>query len=69
MSEKLKIHEIVITHYFEFIGFMVWEELNVGAVPTSKMHNKGTVTTFKVYNIGTVPTFKMHNIGTTGFFL
>ena len=43
------------------------EWLNVGTVPTFKMHNVGTVPTYKMYNIGTVPTFKMHNIGTLVF--
>ena len=42
---------------------------NIGTVPTFKMHNVGTVPTYKMYNIGTVPTFKMHNIGTQVFFL
>ena len=40
------------------------ECLNVGTVPTYKMHNIGTVPTFKMHNIGTVPMFKMHNVGT-----
>ena len=40
---------------------------NIGTVPTFKMHNKGTVPTFKMHNVGTVPTFKMHNIGTPIF--
>ena len=44
-----------------------WEELNVGTVPSFKMHNIGTVPSFKMYNIGTVPTFKMHNVGTKVF--
>ena len=43
------------------------EELNVGTVPTFKMHNVGTVPTFKMHNVGTVPTFKMHNVGTPSF--
>ena len=45
-----------------------WECLNVGTVPTYKMHNIGTVPTFKMHNIGTVRMFKMHNIGTQIFF-
>ena len=40
------------------------EELNVGTVPTFKMHNIGTVPTSKIHNVGTVPTFKMYNVGT-----
>ena len=40
------------------------EELNVGTVPTFKMHNVVTVPTFKMHNVGTVPTNKTHNIGT-----
>ena len=40
------------------------EGLNVGTVPTFKMHNVGTVPMFKMHNVGTVPTFKMHNVGT-----
>ena len=44
------------------------ECLNVGTVPTYKMHNVGTVPTFKMHNVGTVPTFKMHNIGTPLFY-
>ena len=40
------------------------ECLNVGTVPTYKMHNIGTVPTFKMHNVGTVPMFKMYNIGT-----
>ena len=43
------------------------EELNVGTVPTFKMHNIGTVPTFKMHNVGTVPTYKMHNVGTPKF--
>ena len=42
----------------------VEEGLNVGTVPTFKMHNVGTVPIFKMHNVGTVPTYKMHNIGT-----
>ena len=41
-----------------------WECLNVGTVPTYKMHNIGTVPKFKMHNVGTVPMFKMHNVGT-----
>ena len=37
--------------------FYFWEDLNVGTVPTFKMHN-----------IGTVPLFKMHNVGTKVFY-
>ena len=59
-------------------SFFYREELNVGTVPTFKMHiigtvpmfkmhNVGTVPTYKMYNIGTVPTFKMHNVGTLVF--
>ena len=46
-----------------FILYIKWEELNVGTVPTFKMHNIGTVPTFKMHNIA-VPMFKMNNIGT-----
>ena len=44
------------------------EGLNVGTLPTFKMHNIGTVPTFEMHNVGTVPTFKMHNIGTVPTF-
>ena len=44
------------------------EWLNVGTVPTFKMHNVGTVPTYKMHNVGTVPTYKMHNIGTVPMF-
>ena len=40
------------------------EGLNVGTVPTFKMHNVGTVPKFKMHNAETVPTNKMHDIGT-----
>jgi hypothetical protein len=40
------------------------EGLNVGAVPTFKMHNIGTVSLFKMHNVGTVHTYKTHNIRT-----
>ena len=40
------------------------EGLNVGTVPTFKMHNVGTVPTFKMHNVVTVPKFKMYNVGT-----
>ena len=40
------------------------EGLNVGTVPSFKMHNLGTVPTFKMCNIGTVPALKMQNVGT-----
>ena len=43
------------------------ECLNVGKVPTFRIHNVGTVPTFEMHNIGTVPTFKMHNVGTPIF--
>ena len=42
-----------------------WECLNVGTVPTYKMHNIWTVPTLKMNNVGTVPMFKMHSIGTS----
>ena len=51
-----------------FILYIKWEELNVGTVPTFKMHNIGTVPTFKMHNVGTVPTYKMYNIGTVPTF-
>ena len=41
-----------------------WGPLNVGTVPTFKMHHVGTVPTFKKLNVGTVPTFKKLNVGT-----
>ena len=44
------------------------EGLNVGTVPTFKLHNVGTVPTFKMHNVGTVPTYKMHNVGTVSTF-
>ena len=47
-----------------FICKLKRECLNVGTVPTYKMHNIGTVPTFKMHNVGTVPMFKMHNVGT-----
>ena len=40
------------------------EGLNVGTVPTFKMHNVGTVPIYKMHNDGTVPTFKIHIVGT-----
>ena len=48
--------------------FKLREGLNVGTVPTFKMHNLETVPTFKMHNVRTVPTFKMHNIGTLKFY-
>ena len=48
-----------VCYHFYFL-----ECLNVGTVPTYKMHNIGTVPTFKMYNVGTVPMFEMHNVGT-----
>ena len=41
------------------------ECLNVGTVPTYKMHNIGTVSTFRMHNIGTVTLCKIHTIGTS----
>ena len=38
--------------------------LNVGTVPTFKMHNVGTVPMFKMYHVGTVHALKKLNIGT-----
>jgi hypothetical protein len=32
----------------------VWERLNVGTVPTYKMHHEGTVPTFKMHHVGTI---------------
>ena len=40
------------------------ERLNVGTVPTDKMHPVGTVPTDKMHPVGTVPTNKMHPVGT-----
>ena len=40
------------------------ERLNVGTVPTVKMHPVGTVPTVKMHPIGTVPTAKMQPVGT-----
>ena len=34
-----------------------WECLNVGTVPTYKMHNVGTVPMFKTHNVGTPKNF------------
>ena len=39
------------------------ERLNVGTVPTYKMHDVGTVPMFKMHDVGTVPTFKTHHVG------
>ena len=44
------------------------ERLNVGTVPTYKMHLIGTVPTYKMHLIGTVPMFKMHLVGTVPLF-
>ena len=44
------------------------EGLNVGTVPTFKVHNVGTVPTSKMHNVGTAPTFRMHNIGAQMFY-
>ena len=52
----------------EVLSFLKRECLNVGTVPTCKMHNVGTVPMFKMHNIGTVPTFKMHKVGTQVFY-
>ena len=49
-------------------NFLLREELNVGSVPTFKMHNIGTVPTFEMENVGTVPTFEMYNIGSVPTF-
>ena len=46
----------IMTFIFQILEttkILLREELNVGTVPT-----------FKIHNIGKVPTFKMHNIGT-----
>ena len=49
-------------------GYFGWlkclECLNVGTVPTYKMHNIGKVPTFLMHIVGTVPMFKMRNVGT-----
>ena len=42
--------------------FRKW--LNIGTVPTFKMHLIGTVPTYKMHHVGTVPTFKKLNVGT-----
>ena len=47
--------------------FYFWEDLNVGTVPTFKMHNIETVPTSKMHNVGAFTTFEMHNIGTKVF--
>ena len=52
---------LFISLYFYFL----WEKLNIGTVPTFKMH---TVPTFKMHHVGTVPTFKMHHVGTVPMF-
>ena len=43
------------------------KRLNVGTVPTVKMHPVGTVPTVKMHPVGTVPTDKMHPVGTLNF--
>ena len=44
--------------------FNFWKWLNIGTVPTFKMHLIGTVPTYKMHHVGTVPTFKKLNVGT-----
>ena len=51
-----------------YILFLFRERLNVGTVPTYKMHLIGTVPTYKMHLIGTVPMFKMHLVGTVPMF-
>ena len=35
-----------------------WVQLNVGTVPTFKMHHEGTVPTYKMHHVGTLKKFK-----------
>ena len=59
------LHVALYTLHFKHCKrFLNWKCLNVGTVPTYKMHNIGTVPTFNMHNVGTVPMFKMHNVGT-----
>ena len=41
----------------------VWERLNVGSLPTVKMHPVGSLPTVKMHPVGTLPTVKMHPVG------
>ena len=68
VKNKQKNLQILYLLNHAIICLILWEELNVGTVPTFKMHNIGTVPTTKMYNVGTVPTFKMYNIGTVPMF-
>ena len=40
-----------------------WERLNVGSLPTVKMHPVGSLPTVKMHPVGSLPTVKMHPVG------
>ena len=39
------------------------ERLNVGSLPTVKMHPVGSLPTVKMHPVGSLPTVKMHPLG------
>ena len=45
------------------IGLKKRERLNVGSLPTVKMHPVGRLPTVKMHPVGTLPTVKMHPVG------
>ena len=57
-------YHVFYGNQFFVLAFFLRERLNVGTVPTDKMHPVGTVPTDKMHHVGTVPTNKMHPVGT-----
>ena len=45
------------------ILFYFWERLNVGSLPTVKMHPVGSLPTVKMHPVGSLPTVKMQPVG------
>ena len=47
----------------DILCIFFWDRLNVGSLPTVKMHPVGSLPTVKMHPVGTVPTVKMHPVG------
>ena len=67
-EEAIEVDQLEETNSEGHRGKTSPEGLNVGTVPTFKMHQEGNVPKYKTHNIGTVPTFKMQNVGTVSIY-
>ena len=59
LMEVIEVDHVEETKKGRSLRWTSSERLNVGTVPTFKIHNVGTIPTFKMHNVGIVPAFKM----------